>query len=129
MKRSPLRAKRPTPRRNEGRIVHARLKPKASAEPTAEQARYHAHLRATALCEGCGGRGHHIHHLLASAPGKTGRRDHWFVVLLCAGCHNGRSDSVHLLGSEARFLEVHGVDLVAVAVLRLTEWQGLRTTP
>lgn len=122
MKRTPLRAKRPTPRRSEGRINHVRMKRKASAEPDAEQAHYHLHLRATARCEGCGAPGHHIHHILAHAPDKAGRRDHWLVVLLCAGCHNGRSDSVHGLGSEAAFMAIHRVDLVAVALARLGQW-------
>lgn len=123
MRRSPLAPKRKTPRRNEGRITHDRMRPKASAPPTPEQERYHLWLRQRACCEGCPQPGRAIHHLLARAPSKDGRRDHWFVVLLCAGCHNGRSDSVHGLGSEAKFLTKHGVDLVAVAVQRLAEWR------
>jgi hypothetical protein len=124
MKRSPLRAKRPTPRRNEGRVQHGRMKPK-TVEPTPEQQRYHKWLRTKARCQVGRCRKRHlvIHHLLAHAPGKVGRRDHWFVVLICALHHNMGARSVHLLGSEAKFLDAHGVDLVASAVRNLKEYR------
>lgn len=66
-----------------------------------------------------------IHHILARAPGKAWRRDHWFVVAIGAACHNGRADSVHGLGSEAAFARAFGIDLVAIAVERLEEWRDL----
>lgn len=125
MKRSPLRAKRDRPRRNEGRVQHERVKPK-TVEPTAEQRRYHDWLRAKGRCEASGVTVDLVlHHILSRAPGKVGRRDHWFVVLISAALHNGRTDSVHLLGSEAEFLRVHGVDLVAVACARLEEYRNV----
>lgn len=118
MKRSPLRAKRPTPRRNEGRIAHARVKPK-TVEPDAEQRAYWTWLRAKGHCEACGRRCDLvIHHILPSSA-----RDHWLVVLICAPCHNGRTDSVHLLGSEEKFREKHGVDLKAIARLKLEQYR------
>lgn len=63
-----------------------------------------------------------IHHLLAEAPGKLSRRDHMLVNRLCARCHNMGTVSVHLLGSEAKFEEMTGVDLVAIAVRNRDEW-------
>lgn len=123
MKRTPLRAKRTTPRRNEGRIQHGRMKAR-TVEPTAEQQRYHDWLRAKGGCQVCST--HYnlvIHHLLARAPGKQGRRDHWFVVLICAGHHNMGIISVHGLGSEAKFRAKTGVDLVAVAVQNLVDYR------
>lgn len=128
MRRTPLRSKRQTPRRKAPeRVQHARMKPKRGAMPTAEQERYHRWLRgepAPRACEGCGSRiDTVIHHILAAVEGKVARRDHWFVVLLCAQCHNMGTKSVHLLGSEAEFLRVHGVDLVAISIQRLSEWE------
>jgi hypothetical protein len=124
MKRSPLRAKRATPRRNEGRVQHGRIKPK-TVEPTAEQQRYHDWLRTKGRCQvaGCYKRHLVLHHLLAHAPGKVGRRDHWFVVLICAMHHNMGKISVHGLGSEAAFLRETGVNLVAAAVRNLVEYR------
>lgn len=118
-----IRAKRPTPRRNEGRIQHQRIKPR-TVEPTAEQRAYHAWLRQDARCEVCNDITQVIHHLLSVAPGKVGRRDHWFMVNLCPEHHNIGTKSVHLLGSEAAFFREHGVDLVAVAVNNLVEYRN-----
>lgn len=56
-----------------------------------------------------------IHHLM-KCPGKVRRRDHRFVVPLIPELHNMGDNSVHMLGSEARFKEIHGVDLAALAV-------------
>ena len=126
MKRSPLNPKRSTPRRNEGRVKHDRLRPKASAPPTPEQWEYRAWLRERGKCEACGSAVDLVvHHILSSVPGKRGRRDHWYVVLICAPCHNGRADSVHGLGGERAFERVHHIDLAAVAVQRLREWRNV----
>jgi len=121
LRRSPLRAKRPTPRRNEGRVTHERMKPKRGAPPTAEQERYHDWLRKRVLkCEcGCGRPGECIHHILPSSS-----RNHWRVVRLSHACHNGEKWSVHGLGSEAKFKERHSVDLVAISAARLKEYRG-----
>jgi hypothetical protein len=128
--RTPLPKQRATPRRNEGRVQHGRNKPYA-VQPTAAQKRYHGALRRFhpggpyRPCQcGCGRPGGTIHHILADMPGKVRKRDHWFVVALNGGCHNGRSDSIHLLGSEAKFLEVHGVDLLAIAAANLEAWRA-----
>ncbi len=128
MRRTGLRSKRATPRRNEGRVSHERMKPR-TVEPSAEQRRYHDWLRGDGhrerMCEACGSRlDTVIHHILGAAPGKVGRRDHWYVVLICAPCHNGRTDSVHGLGSEAKFLDRVLIDLVAISVARLKEYRN-----
>jgi len=122
MKRSPLRAKRLTPRRNEGRVQHKRMKPKVAAAPSPEQLAYWQSLPAS--CVVCCGVDAIIHHLLSPLPEKIGRRDHWFVVRLCPQCHNMGTHSVHQLGSESAFQRVHGVDLVAVAKINLMRWKG-----
>lgn len=80
-------------------------------------------------CEGCGhwdqeGGNTVIHHILANAPGKQGRRDHMLVVRLCPLCHNMGPRSVHLLGSEAAYQAEWGVDLVAVAVRYRDAWEA-----
>lgn len=103
-------------------MAHARIKPR-TVEPTAEQRRYHDWLRERGACEACGVQHDLVlHHILARAPGKVGRRDHWFCVILCAPDHNGRADSVHGLGSEAAFAEKVRIDLVAIAIARLGEY-------
>ncbi len=56
-----------------------------------------------------------LHHVM-KCPGKTKRRDHRFVVPLIPELHNMGPLSVHELATEARFLEVHGYDLAAIAV-------------
>lgn len=122
MKRTPLIRKRPSPRRNEGRVAHARMKPKASAPPTAEQQRYWNSLPAS--CVACGAATEVLHHILSPHPDKKSRRDHWFVVRLCPQCHNMGTRSVHLLGSEEAFRRATGVDLPRVASHNLDAWQS-----
>lgn len=56
---------------------------------------------------------HHIIHI----NGQRITKDHWLVVKLCHDCHQTGKVSVHGLGGEAKFLEVTGWDLVAIAVL------------
>lgn len=63
-----------------------------------------------------------VHHILADAPGKNGRRDHMLVVKLCPHHHNMSDRSVHLLGSEEAFKRELGCDLVAIAVRNRDEW-------
>lgn len=124
MRRSPINPKRTRPRRNDGRVKHDRMRPKASRPPTAEQQAYHDWLRAKGKCQAGGSGDLVIHHLLARALGKQGRRDHWFVVLISSDLHNLGTISVHQLGSEAAFLRETGVDLVAIAVHNLEEYRA-----
>lgn len=113
LRRSPLKAKRDRPRRNEGRVSHERMKPKAKAAPTAEEKR-HIEQVAALGCLACG-RPANVHHVM-HAPGKTRRRDHRFIVPLCHDHHQGDL-GVHGLGSERAFLSVWGVDLVSWSVM------------
>lgn len=119
LRRTPLRAKRAEPRRKAPeRVKHKRMKPKAKAPPTAAERR-HMDRVGQMPCVVTGRPGTVLHHVM-HMPGKRRRRDHRFVVPLIPELHNMGDQSVHALGGEARFLEVHGVDLVAWAV---REWE------
>lgn len=100
---------------------YIRRKPARNA-PTAEDKAYWDRL--PRRCQACGGRESVVHHLLSEAPGKAKRRDHRFVVKLCPLDHNMGDSSVHALGSERSFLEVWGVDLVAIAVKNREDYGG-----
>lgn len=119
VKRTPIRAKRLAPRRNEGRVAHARMKPKATGK-TAEQSVFHDWI-ASLGCLVCG-RPAHVHHVLDHCPGKSTRRDHWFVTPLCHVHHQDSRVGVHGLGREEQFLAFHGVDLVAWATEARERW-------
>jgi hypothetical protein len=119
VRKTPLKARRATGRRDDGRIQHARTKGRAKEAPTALERKHHARLREKPCCvPGCTNPSilHHIMHM----DGKERRRDHRYVVNLCPTHHNMGDLSVHLLGGEARFLAVHMIDLVAIAV---NEWE------
>ena len=83
-------------------------------EPTAAEQRHMDRVRAMG-CVVTGSSEVVLHHVM-KCPGKTKRRDHRFVVGLVPELHNMGPLSVHALGSEARFLEVHGYDLAAIAI-------------
>lgn len=123
LRRSPLSRKTPLTQTKPLRRGPMRRKPRpATPEPVK---RYWDSL--PSRCEGCGHWDHAgelvvVHHILADAPGKVGRRDHMLVVKLCPLCHNMGTNSVHLLGSEAAYAERRGVDLVAVAVRSRDAW-------
>ena len=55
-----------------------------------------------------------VHHVTELGHGRITRDDR-FIVALCALHHNMGNDSIHLLGSNARFFEVHGIDLAKEA--------------
>lgn len=119
-RRAPLRSTKPLNRSKPMRKASRRAVSRG-VKPDAEAKRYWDSL--ADICDGCGKYGDTIvHHILADAPCKGGRRDHMLVVKLCPNCHNMDSLSVHLLGSEAAFQRVHGVDLVAIAVERRDDW-------
>ncbi len=100
-------------------MTHARMKPKRGAKPDSEQRAYHGWLRSLGKCEACGATADLVlHHILPST-----RRSHWLVTIICAPCHNGRTDSVHGLGSEEEFERRFGVNLVAAAIMRLAQWR------
>ena len=115
-RRAPLRSTK-LPNRSKPIRQGSRRAVSRGVKPDAEAKRYWDSL--ADICEGCGRHGDTVvHHIMADAPCKGGRRDHMLVVKLCAGCHNVDTHSVHLLGSEAAFQRVHGVDLVGIAVER-----------
>jgi hypothetical protein len=120
MKRSGFLSRRVKPRKRLRVVGHNRIKPRSGARPTASERRYWDSL--PNVCASCGTREDIVvHHILAPSPLKRQRRDHLIVAKLCAFHHNMGSSSVHALGSEAAFQRVHGVDLVAIAELRLRE--------
>ena len=123
LRRSPLKAKREKPRRNEGRIVHERMKPRAKAAPTAAEKRHMDHVSSLGCAvPGCANPPV-IHHIM-SASGKRRRRDHRFVIGLCPEHHNMGRTSVHMLGSEELFSRVHGVDIVQRSIKLWEEGNG-----
>lgn len=103
-RRTPLRAKREAPRRNEGRVQAGRMKSKAVSKTALEKR--HLERIAGLPCIVSGKRPVVVHHLMI-APGKERRRDHRWVVPLVNDLHrNDAKDSVHGLGTEAKF-EAH----------------------
>ena len=115
MKRSPLKARRETPRRNEGRVRHGRIKAKAAAPPSTEEKR-HLERVAAMPCLVCG-QAATVHHVTASIHGGRISRSHQRVVPLCPRHHqiqHGPQESVEALG-HGRFREVHGIDLLKAA--------------
>jgi len=115
MKRSPLRPKRLTPRRNEGRVQHLRMKPKAGAPPTAEEAR-HLERVASMPCCVCARRPVQVHHVSATVHGGRISRSHKRVVPLCFTHHKieGGPLSVEEL-SHSGFTREWGIDLLKLA--------------
>lgn len=116
MKRSPLKAKRDSPRRNEGRVKHIRMKPKVGAPPTAEERRHLAYV-ASLPCLVCGVKPVTVHHVTATVHGGRTSRSHKLIVPLCAAHHQhdyGKLSVERL--SHSGFQRVHGIDLYAEAL-------------
>lgn len=108
-RRSPLKAKREKPRRNEGRVTHKRIKPKTTGK-TAEEARYIEHVAGLG-CLICG-KPATVHHVTSDGF-KRIARSHKLVVPLCPVHHLiqwGPKESVEALG-HAGFKDRYGVDL------------------
>ena len=94
----------------------AKLKPFGRIKPKlAKQPRHVARVAGLGCCV-CQGPAV-VHHVTELGHGRITRDDR-FIVALCALHHNMGNDSIHLLGSNARFFEVHGVDLA-----READWQ------
>lgn len=123
MKRTPLKRKRDRPRRNEGRVTHKRMKPKASAPPTAEEKR-HIERVASLPCLACGRSPVTVHHVTASILGGRISRSHKRVVPLCRQHHQHDYGplSVERLGHRG-FYRQWGIDLLreAEALWRASE--------
>jgi hypothetical protein len=116
VRRTALKSRRETPRRNDGRVTQLRMKPKAKVAPGGLEVRHIARIAAMG-CLVCGAPAN-VHHIMR-APGKIRRRDHRFIAPLCQPHHQG-DHGVHGLGSEAKFEEHHGIDIVGWAV---RQWQ------
>lgn len=115
MKRSPLKRKRETPRRNEGRVQHNRMKPKVGAPPTAEERR-HIESVASMPCLVCKMRPVQVHHVTATIHGGRISRSHKRITPLCFKHHKieGGPYSVEAL-SHSGFYRAWGIDLLQVA--------------
>lgn len=121
--RQPIPRKRPTPRRNEGRVQHSRTKPKAGADPTAEELRHIVAIRKMPCIVPNCGMPATVHHVTGFAD-RAGRiaRSHRRVVPLCnhAPHHQAVYDdasnprSVEGLGHRG-FFQRYKVDLLAEA--------------
>lgn len=127
MKRSPLRPKRPTPRRQAPeRVQHVRSKPKAGAPPTAQEKRHMDRVAALG-CLVCRSPAE-LHHVTSDGL-KRIARSHQRVVPLCPRHHRihvGSAESVEYLG-HAGFTIRYGIDLLSEAdrLWRETE-EGIR---
>ena len=120
MRRTPLRAKRATPRRSAPeRVQHARTKPKAGAPPTAEERQHMARVAAMPCL--VSGKAATVHHVTgyADRPGRIAR-SHQCVVPLAPEYHQKVHDpraadpiSVEGLGHQG-FYRKYGIDLFAV---------------
>lgn len=115
MRRSPLRSKRPTPRRKAPeRVQQVRTKPKAGAAPTADEKRHMGRIVRLG-CLVCSAPAT-VHHVTSDGFQRIAR-SHRRTVPLCPRHHqiqHGPHESVEALG-HARFTEVYGIDLLATA--------------
>lgn len=121
MRRTPIAKKRVTPRRDEGRVQHGRVKAKGRFPDNHVKEYWNSLER---RCVVCGAGDTVIHHILARLPQKVRQRDHRYVAVLCARHHNAGPGSIHGEGTEAKFQEVTGVDLVAIAIENWSKWDG-----
>jgi hypothetical protein len=120
LKRSPLPAKRATPRRNEGRVQHGRIKRKATDMNSLEEAHVEGIRKMPCVVSG---KSPVVAHHLMKAPGKRCRRDHRWVVPLIPDLHNMGDKSVHALGSEAEFEREHGLAPGFLIAWAKREWE------
>lgn len=128
MKRTPLRLRRPTPRRSApDRIKQVRVKPKAGAGPNAAERQHMDRVAALpCLVRGdCAGRVT-LHHV-SSDGYKRIARSHQRVTPLCERHHqiqHGPRESVEALG-HGGFTERYGIDLLAEADRLWHETEGI----
>lgn len=113
MLRSSIKPKRDKPRRDEGRIQHERMKPKAKRAATADEKRHLARVAAMpCLIPGCNNPAN-VHHVVSDGM-KRLTRTHRRVVPLCEPHHQSGPAAVHRIG-HARFTETFGLDLLQIA--------------
>ncbi len=116
MRRTPLKQKRDTPRRREGRVSHIRVKPRPGAPPDKDERRHQARVAALP-CLVCAVWPVTLHHVSASIYGGRITRSHKRVVPLCAKHHqiqHGDRESVEALSHRGFWLK-YGIDLLAEA--------------
>jgi hypothetical protein len=109
LKRSPLKPKRETPRRNEGRVQHGRIKPKVTK--TGEDRDHHDWIAGLG-CLVCGAPAT-VHHVTSDRHQRIARSHHR-VVPLCPVHHqvqHGPRESVEALGHDG-FTARYGIDLL-----------------
>ena len=122
MKRSPLRNKRPTPRRKAPeRVAYTRTSRKAGAAPDGPEKR-HIERIAAMPCLVTGKTPVVVHHLM-KCPGKQRRRDHRFVIPIIPELHNMRPESIHGLGSEEKFERVWSLAPGFLAAWAIQQWE------
>lgn len=105
MRRTPIAKKRTSPRRDEGRVQHKRIR--GSISKTAEQRRFHDYV-ATLPCVGCGRSGVHVHHVISDGY-KRLTRNHDLVLPVCADCHQDGPNAIHRIGSRL-WNALHGIE-------------------
>jgi hypothetical protein len=118
MKRTPLRPKRPTPRRKAPERAPGRMK-RPRVSKTAQEARHLERVAGLPCCV-TGKRPVEVHHLM-KAPDKRTRRDHRWVVPLHYLMHRG-PEGIHGLGSEAKFEQHHGLRQDYLIAFALGAW-------
>ena len=114
MKRSPIKSKRETPRRAEGRIQHGRIKERTVKAPSAAERR-HMDRIARMGCLVCQ-RPATIHHVTSDGYARI-TRSHALTAPLCPVHHQitwGPKESVEALG-HAGFTAAYGIDLLKTA--------------
>ena len=120
MKRPPLKSKRDTPRRNEGRVTHARIKRKAT-DKSEQERRYHAYVAALP-CVGCGVQPVCIHHVISNGYQRI-TKDHTLVLPLCPSCHADGPTAVHRIGTRV-WNAMHGFEQHIRAAQLWETWNG-----
>lgn len=113
LRRSGIKAKREAPRRNEGRVTHERMKLKAKRAASTQE-KHHLDRVAAMPCliPGCNNPAN-VHHVVSDGM-KRLTRTHERVTPLCETHHQSGPTAVHRVG-HARFTEIFGIDLLAVA--------------
>lgn len=86
------------------KILRGRVKPKYRPQMNSEEKAHKAHVLQQP-CFGCGAQATQAHHTLLALPGKRWRRDHAWLMPLCAPCHTAIHDR---FGNEAKWLESVG---------------------
>lgn len=118
MKRSPLRLRRPTPRRTAPeRVNQVRLKPRPGAAPTAAERRHMDRVAGLPCLVGAACAGRVTLHHVSSDGFQRIARSHQRIVPLCERHHqiqHGPRESVEALG-HAGFTATYGIDLLAEA--------------